>query len=206
MLFNQNFSPKLRQHCLARLQGVESSRNFSNSELTTLEIRDNKIYRHHRVRVNYTTYDIRRAQDSINPRTRRDLMVLSDSTDHGAHPYWYARAITVFHAYVRQRNAPGDAGKFTRMDFIWVRWYSEPLSRCGWAAKRLPRVSFLAQDDPNAFGFINPADIIRGAHLIPAFIYGGVGEDLLSSPSLARFHGGDSEDECDDWNSMYVNM
>lgn len=134
-------------------------------------------------------------------------MVLSDDPDDDAtHPYWYARVLKVFHVYVRQRNSTGPSSDFRRMDFIWVRWYSDPIDPCGWAVKRLPRVQFLPQDDPRAFGFIDPADIISGAHLIPAFRHGGIGEDLLTSPSLARYHGGDREDEPDDWHSMHVNL
>ncbi|KAE9387587.1 hypothetical protein BT96DRAFT_837432 [Gymnopus androsaceus JB14] len=46
------------------------------------------MYKHKVLRVNYTTYDMRRAQDS-NPiqRTHPHVMVLSDDDDH---PYCYA--------------------------------------------------------------------------------------------------------------------
>jgi len=55
---------------------------------------NNRIYSHKVLRVNYTTYDMRREQDSLNPRTHPDIMVLSqepkmheDGTPE--HPYWY---------------------------------------------------------------------------------------------------------------------
>ena len=45
------------------------------------------------MRVNYTTYDMRRDQDSLNPRTQADVMLLAheDLTARNSHPYWYAR-------------------------------------------------------------------------------------------------------------------
>lgn len=58
------------------------------------------------LRVNYTTYDMRRAQDSLNPRVpgHADIMVLSpenEDENNDPHPYWYARIIGIFHAHVR---------------------------------------------------------------------------------------------------------
>ena len=54
------------------------------------------------MRVNYTTYDMRRDQDSLNPRTQADVMLLAheDLTARNSHPYWYARIIGLFHVYV----------------------------------------------------------------------------------------------------------
>ena len=65
----------------------------------SLKLINDRIYRHKVLRVNYTTYNVRREQDSLNPRTHGDIMVLSvDDT----HPYWYARIIGIFHAMVLQ--------------------------------------------------------------------------------------------------------
>lgn len=60
---------------------------------------NNQLYRHKVVRINYTTYDLRRDQDSINPRTHPHIITLSmPGTDH---PFTYGRVIGVFHANVR---------------------------------------------------------------------------------------------------------
>ena len=49
--------------------------------------------------INYTTYDMHRNQDSINPRTCSDVMLLNaDSEDD--HCYLYAWVIGIFHADV----------------------------------------------------------------------------------------------------------
>ncbi|KAG6840446.1 hypothetical protein H0H93_004646, partial [Arthromyces matolae] len=64
--------------------------------------------------------------------------------------------------------------------------------------KRLPRLRFLSNGDPEAYGFLNPDEVIRGSHIIPAFHYGSTGEQVAS---IAR-----GEDELDDWCYYYVNM
>lgn len=45
-------------------------------EHLSLRIANNRIYHHRVCRINYTTYDVRRAQDSINPRTHADISTL----------------------------------------------------------------------------------------------------------------------------------
>ena len=62
------------------------------------------------MRVNYTTYDMRRDQDTINPRTHADVMVLNpgdEESEDERHPYWYARVCGIFHANVLYLG-PGD--------------------------------------------------------------------------------------------------
>lgn len=188
----------------ARLLGIEE-REFTPSERSKVEIRKDRIYRHRRLRINFTTYDVRRAQDSVNPKKRRDVMVLSNNRDDDAHPYWYARVLGIFHCTVRHHSLEGASRDWQRVEFLWVRWYTDPVDVWGWKAKRLPRVSFVPHDRPDAFGFINPANVIRGAHIIPAFVHGRT-STLLASPSIARAHGRDEEDEENDWASAYVNM
>ena len=42
--------------------------------------KNNQIYWHHLMQINYTTYDVCRAQDSINPSTdHQDIILLSDT-------------------------------------------------------------------------------------------------------------------------------
>lgn len=69
----------------------------------------------------------------------------------------------------------------------------------------IPRLGFVHESERDAFGFVNPADVVRSAHLIPAYHYGRT-STLLTSPSLARSQGKNIEEEEDDWDSMYVNM
>jgi hypothetical protein len=79
---------------------------FSDEEWASVIFVNNYIFHHKVLRVNYTTYDMRRGQDSINPRTHADVIVLAHEDDDPEnnlkpHPFWYARIIGIFHAQVR---------------------------------------------------------------------------------------------------------
>jgi hypothetical protein len=125
--------------------------------------------------MNYTTYDLRREQDSINPRTHADIMVLAHEEDASWHPYWYARVLGIFHMMVEHVGPNSRRTESKQMDFLLVRWFGRhPGVASGWAAKRLPRVGFLSAGDSGAFGFLDPQEVIRGVHLIPAFAQKGI--------------------------------
>jgi len=191
---------------LARIMGCnhdEDIPDFSDDERRNLAFRYKRIYKHAAFRLNYTTYDVRRAQDTINPRTSHtDIMVLSRDDEEGngkKSPFWYGRVLGVFHVHVRQLGLGGlpKSMQDKRMDFLWVRWFGkEPGYRWGFKAQRLERVGYLVANDPGAFGFVDPQDVIRGCHLIPAFEYGQTPEFI--GPSMARDH------PDGDWESYYV--
>jgi hypothetical protein len=84
------------------------------------------------------------------------------------------------------------------MEFIWVRWYKIMEShRTGWGTHRLDRLEFPPIDEADSFGFIDPSDIMRGCHIIPAF---ASGKRHMDGRGLS-FCAGDSLD----WVSYYVN-
>lgn len=123
--------------------------------------RGNKLYRHKVVRVNYTTYDIRRAQDSLNPWTHADFMVLAHKDGDDAFPYWFGRIIEVFHADIVHTGVASKSIEPQQMDFLWVRWFGRDLShKSGFKAKCLHRLGFLPDDQPGAFAFLDPQEII----------------------------------------------
>ena len=77
--------------------GKESMEHLST--LSQVVFKGDRIYRHHLFRVNYTTYDVHRAQDTINPRTDHcDIMLLAPLDS--AHPFLYACILGIFHANV----------------------------------------------------------------------------------------------------------
>ena len=155
------------------------------------------------MRINYKTYDVRREGDVINPKTYPDIMVKSPEPQ--AQPYWYARVIGIFHGLVSSSH-PGVKDKLPRrMDFLWVRWFGvEPgRYRSGFRYARLPKIGFVESTDPYAFTFLDPLEVIRGAHMIPAFKEGRTSSLLPAAKTVARvLH---PEDE-DDWLNFYVNM
>ena len=169
---------------------------FTADQRNTISFVQNRIYRHKVLRVNYTTYDLHRAQDALNPRTHADVMVLAHEDDSEyPHPYWYARIIGIFHVNVRYQ------ARLRRINVLWVRWLARSMDTTSiWATKRLPRVGFYDSSDPSAFGFLDPESIIRGVHLIPAFTYGQTSE--LLPHSIAR----QPSENHEDWEWFYVNM
>lgn len=144
-------------------------------------------------RFNYTSYDVRRMQDVVNPCSHTDIMVLSHEDEtSGAHPYWYARVVGIFYVLVRFR-IPGSSAltEPERFNILWVRWFGlDSVGSSGWAARRLHMLGFLPSDDSSgpAFGFIDPTQVIRGVHLIPAFSYGTTQEFLGPERSVAYQH------------------
>ncbi|KAJ3524830.1 hypothetical protein NM688_g8495 [Phlebia brevispora] len=179
-----NFEGRLKDHLLRRLSDIEDEdQTFTDEDRRNIVIVGDRLYRHKAIRVNYTTYDLRRAQDSLNPRTHADIMVQSheDEDERDPHPYWYARIVGVFHVYVQD---------FRETTKTHERQCLESYGCDG----------FVNDDDPDAFGFISPDDIIRAAHLIPAFHHGTTDEYL--PPSIVR----PASDNDEDWVYYYVNI
>ena len=62
---------------------------FTPGQRNTLSFVKNRIYQHKVLCINYTTYDLQRAQDLLNPWMHADVMVLSHEDIENPHPYWY---------------------------------------------------------------------------------------------------------------------
>ncbi|TCD64617.1 hypothetical protein EIP91_003851 [Steccherinum ochraceum] len=208
----KDFLPKLKDHFLARFLGMQyegDERTFTDEDRRRVIIKDNVIYKHQVLRVNYTSYDVRRMQDSINPRTHADVMLLGhDDEEDEVHPYWFARVLGLYHAFVYFQRPGSRRPVMQRMEFAWVRWFGKDgTMTSGWQARRLPRVGYVPVDvfgngeAGPAFGFLDPKHIIRSVHLVPAFAHGTT--DALLGPSIAR-RPQDPPDE--DWQFFYVNM
>ncbi|THV02220.1 hypothetical protein K435DRAFT_836569 [Dendrothele bispora CBS 962.96] len=203
----KDFFPKLQDHLLGRLLDRpfdgDTHEMFTDEDRAQISIVNDKIYAVKTLRINYTTYDVRRDQDVINPRTDHcTVMVLSGVEAHNAHPYWYARVLGIFHADIVWFDTQrGKVRRSQSMEFLWVRWLGEePNYRHGFKSARLPKVGFVPDTDDYAFGFLDPSQVIRACHLIPNFANGRTLE-LLRAPGItaARAPG-----ETDDWANFYV--
>ncbi|KAJ8691001.1 hypothetical protein PTI98_010617 [Pleurotus ostreatus] len=59
------------------------------------------------------------------------------------------------------------------MDVLWVRWFGRDTTfKAGFPRKRLHRIGFVAIDDDMSFAFLDPNEVIRAVHILPAFHYG----------------------------------
>jgi hypothetical protein len=115
---------RLKDHLLERVHGMDffgEATTFTDAERDNLIIMWNAMYEHKTLSVNYTTYDLRRDQDTINPRTHSDIIVLSYETDTNRHPYWYARVIKIFHVYVCYYSEHSQSHDPQRIDVLFVR-------------------------------------------------------------------------------------
>ena len=145
------------------------------------------------------SYDMRRCKDTLNVGRpdHANVIVLANEDDGRSdpHPYWYARIIGIFHVNMKYRG-----GEAQRMDFLWVRWFGRDLAhRSGWRARRLPRIGLLDESEPDAYGFLDPNEVIRAVHLIPSFKPGHRGHITtpmgLSTTGLYK-----------EWLYFYVNL
>ena len=189
---------------MARLNGYDlfdgDEHIFSDAERSSIILANEAIYQHKVLWVNYTTYDLRREQDSVNPRTHADIMTVAHEDEPGAnpHPYWYARVVRIFHADVLRR---GDSSPAKRIEFLWVHWFGRDMDhRAGWKIRRLHRIGFISSSDPAAYGFLEPAKVIRAVHLIPAFELGRT-TAYLTGPIVRPASFEDSE-----WRQYYINQ
>ena len=139
LLDEQDFWSKLKAHLLPHIRNILAAEAPARANSTviapeaganTLELdgiyfKNDRMYRHNIMRINYTTYNVRHSQDNINPRTdHRDIMLLA-STDNDSedHQFIYARVLGIFHVNVIY-TGPGMIDYHAhRMEFLWVRWY-----------------------------------------------------------------------------------
>ncbi|KAJ3919458.1 hypothetical protein F5877DRAFT_40143, partial [Lentinula edodes] len=207
--YTHSGDPAAKDHILGRLMQREfdgdTHETFTDDDRKHIRIKDRKLVELQTLRVNYTTYDVRRDQDTINPRNHADVMMLSPEDEPGAHPYWYARVLRIFRVQVISTHplASTVLSGPQEMEILWVRWLGvEPGHHSGFQRGRLPKVGFVDEADPFAFGFLAPAHIIRGCHLMPSFSDGRTAGLLQTSePTVARKAG-----EIDDWQFFYVGI
>ncbi len=177
----------MKDHLLGRLLDRrfdgDTDEYFTPEDRLTVRILNQTIYQVRTARINYTTYDLRRAHDTVNPRTHPYVILASPETDPNAHPFWYASVIGIFHADIQHIGKKSQDYSPRRMEFLWVRWLGlAPGHSYGKEQARLPKIGFVPGFDEFAFGFLDPSLILRGCHLIPSFADGKTNK-LLGIPN-----------------------
>ncbi|KJA13356.1 hypothetical protein HYPSUDRAFT_115550, partial [Hypholoma sublateritium FD-334 SS-4] len=218
----KDFMKNLKAHLLprihSRIQVDPHKFGFENADAAEMAqnmvlIKDNRVYSHKLARFYHTTYDVRRSEDVINPRTSHcNVMLLCKlATSEGnsldtsvTHPFLYARVIGIYHVNVVY-TGPGMKGyESMHFDFLHIRWFqleaikSQGRHRVrGWASLRLDRLSFPPMAEKSSFAFVDPALVLRSCHLIPAFSSGKRYSDGIGLSALSR--------DNSDWKMYYVN-
>ncbi|KAG1803420.1 uncharacterized protein BJ212DRAFT_1304570 [Suillus subaureus] len=134
---------------------------------------------HNITRFNFTTYDVCRGQDVINPRTPH------------CHKYMYGKVIGVYHINVIFIGHGMVGYTPHQMEFLWICWYAPINQDSTW--ETLDRVDFPPLEDEHSFDFLDPTDVLRGCHIIPRFASGKRHVDGLGASASA----GDKDDWCE---------
>ncbi|TFK16402.1 hypothetical protein FA15DRAFT_662187 [Coprinopsis marcescibilis] len=151
-----------------------------SSILDRLFIADDRIYKHNRMHINYTTYDLCREQDVITPNTDCNNIMCLRQIDSDEGPmqvedrFVYGRVLGIYHVNTIY-GGPGSLNLLPRrLDFLWVRWYDR-VGDSGSAIKlELECLRFASISDPTAFVFLDPNSALRASHIIPQFSEGRV--------------------------------
>ena len=202
----------MKQHLLPRIllalkhaQSREFTQTSDENEraLNSVLFKNDRIYHHNLARLNYTTYDVRRAQEAVNASTsHHNVMVLADHDHDGDNilserPFRYARVLGIYHANTIYVGPGMQDYQPVRMEFLWVRWYCDvEMTNTGWDSCKLDRIKFPAMSKDDAFGFIDPSDVVRGCHIIPRFAGRKRHLDGIGLSFLAR--------DSSDWLEYYV--
>jgi hypothetical protein len=163
-------------------------------EWPSLMIEHGRIYSHKIMRIRYTTYDVRRAEDVIHVASdQSNVMVINPNFDPKSceqHPFRYARVLGIYHARPYLPGVTTDGTRPCRIDLLWVHWYDVVDHGRSY---ELDRLQLHPIDSPNAFGFMDPSEVIRAVHLLPQFSKG-----VVNNP-CPRWHKGTV------WRFYYVN-
>lgn len=209
-MFLQGFLPKLKHHVLSRIltalraRAPELQSNalpLSPDDVDSSHVlfKHDRIYHHNIMRVNYTTYDVRREEDVLHHFTcQHNIMVLANGTGNDAsHPFAYGRVLGIYHANVIYTGPGMTDYQPIRVEFLWVRWYERISDHSGWKACKLDRLKFCNITDADTFSFVDPSDVLRGCHVIPRFCKGQTHTGGKGVSSCAK--------DGTDWKEYYIN-
>ena len=141
------------------LEAVSGAILFSIPVEGQVYIAADRLYKHKLMRLNYTMYDIHRAQEIINPSTSHcNIMLLADHApsdvvgSHSWHPYIYAHVLSIFHVNTTYVG-PGVVNYHShRINVLWVHSYQYVEESTGWDTATVDCVCFPPMVDEHAFG------------------------------------------------------
>jgi hypothetical protein len=196
MLLEEQTSNVEAGNCHSGLMSV--NRDPSYQERDSIFLQNDRIYRHQLARFNYTAYDVRRAQDVTNPDTSHcDIMILAkrntENDSESDHPFMYARVLGIYHTNVVYIGEGMVDYQPRHFEFLWVWWFQY----VGQRNLRLDSVRFPPVEAEDAFGFVDPTDVLRACHVIPAFAKGKSHSDGISISRCAR--------DGNDWTRYLIN-
>jgi hypothetical protein len=119
-----------------------------------------------------------------------NVMLLTDDADSSSpHHFLYACVLGAYHANVIYVGPGMRDNQPRRFEFLWVQWYEviNPASSAnGWNNSTLDTVHFPPMYHNGSFGFVDPRDVLRGCHILPAFAKGKRRVDGVSVSRCAK--------------------
>lgn len=196
--------------CLEKLTSLSKSEPLEG-DIGSIYLHSDTLYRHNVLQIQYTTYDCRQGTDTINPNTsRKDFMCLREQDGSNQSPsgkpqtggtqYVYGRVLGVFHTNVVYGGSGSLDYRRRPFQFLWVRWYTPLVEEKN--PRRLNRLKLNPTSEPNSWGFLDPATVLRGAHLIPRFATGRVYEEEGQQRKILS----KAAQEHMDWKEYYINQ
>ena len=166
------------------------------STLNQVVFKRDCIYCHHLFHINYTMYDVHCAQDTIHPCIDHcDILLLAPLDS--PHSFLYVCILGIFHVNVIY-TGPGVKEYLPRcLEFLWVRCFEVVDVLAGWEHLALDLLIFTLMSQDDAYGFVDPANVLQSYHLIPAFTSGKMHPDGVPVSWNAR--------DGADWKYYYVN-
>ena len=181
--------------------------HIQQKALDSILIKDNRLFLHKAVRFYYTTYDIRRSEDIVNPRTSHcDIMLLGSPGSQGvremetmppSHPFTYARVLGIYHVNVIYTGPGMIDYEAMRFDFLFVRWFELQENSKVKDEEALDHVYFPPMSAEDSFGFVDPHLVLRSCHLIPVFAQGKRHDDGIGLSRLSK--------DGSEWKSYFIN-
>lgn len=103
-------------------------------------------------------------------------MLLADDAEGSpisSNHFLYAQVLGGYHVNVIYTGPGMRDFEARRFDFLWVRWFEivNPGSSTR-SASKLDSVRFPPMNKASSFGFVDPKDVLRGCHILPAFAKG----------------------------------
>lgn len=210
----EHLLPRILEKLHVATENLDSSLAYiAQVAQNSILIKSNRVYNHKLAHFYHTTYDVRRSDDIINPKTSHcNILLLSNSGPQNnssnappTHPFIYGRVIGIYHVNVVYIGPGMDGYQPMRFDFLHVRWFQLSTSLgsgChyqneGWASLRLDCLSFPPMAQEDSFGFVDPSLVLRACHIIPAFNSGKRYADGIGLSAMAR--------DSNDWKCYYVN-
>jgi hypothetical protein len=115
----------------------------------------------------------------VNAGTSRcNVMFLTDHAGGSAdsstsHHFLYVCVLGAYHVNVIYTGPEIQDYNAHCFDFLWVRWFEVvELAGSGWDNSMLDLVHFPPMHHNDSFGFVDPGDVLRGCHILPAFAKG----------------------------------